>query len=162
MVELERLLAATFTPAELISRCAEVYGEDLASRLGAIEGQAVSFMGEAVGVLVRGALDERLLLSLVVANPALLPEVQGVARGLGLFLAETAIRASTSTDHVLPRRHVELALADLRDQQRRVAEAFHGPIRALVALRLQGDRDREALHAAAEALRAWAATNLER
>ena len=161
LVELERILAATFTHAQLVSWCAELYGEDFALSLRAIEEQSATFLGESVGLLVRGPLDERLLLSLLVANPALRPEVQGVARGLGFVLSETAIRAFTTPDYELPPSVVELALVDLRDQRRRVAEAFHGPITALVALRLQGHRDREALHAAAEALRAWAATNLE-
>ncbi len=61
----------------------------------------------------------------------------------------------------LPPKLIELALADLRDQQRRVAEALNVPISALVVLRIIGDRNPEALHAAAEALRARAATNLE-
>lgn len=120
-------------------------------------------------------------LDLDAANPDLLAEFQGVAGPIGFFLSETASRVhsepprdcQTHGDHGLkvnsplrasaglPLKQVELAWADLRDQWRRVAEALNGPISALVAFRCEGARDPEALHAAAETLRAWAATNLE-
>lgn len=121
--------------------------------------EAATYIHQAIGLLW-GPLGKRLLLALVAANPDILAEFQGIARPIG---CSSRRRRSTPTLSPTgpPLKQVELALADRQDQQRRVAEALNGPISALVVRRFKGDRDREALHAAAEALRAWAATDLE-
>ena len=155
---LGRLLAGT-PPAQLYALIEALYGAELAARLPPLA--SLHTIDEALVVLQRGILDERLLLAVAGWLPAQREEIKGLAAQLGQPLSETALMAHTARPvEALDEARVAATWASLLEQQRRVSELLHGPINALVVQRLTNGEDRAALLDAADAVRAWAEAHL--
>ena len=139
---LERLLAQCFTAAQLRVFIAREHGERLLRQLPEDTEDAAALAHEALDALARaGQLDEQLLLALINAAPQQRAQIEAVARGLGIWLTQSAVLAAATPPPTRPEGETQTTLDQLRAQRSLARQLLAGPVKALTTARLKGEAD---------------------